>query len=53
MWAELNRLEKQIAYEAEEVQLRHQLAWAKVHVSEQESATLLQRIAKKNEVMSL
>ena len=53
MWAELNRLEKQIAYESEEVKLRHQLAWAKVHVSEQESATLLQRIAKKNEVMSL
>ena len=51
MYAELKRLEQQIAYDAEEVELKHQLAWAKVHISEKESAALLQRIANKNEVM--
>ena len=53
MYAELKRLEQQIAYDAEEVELKHQLAWAKVHISEKESAALLQRIAKKNEVMTM
>lgn len=53
MWTELERLKKQIAYDAEEDQLKQNLAWAKVHVSEQESAALLERIAKKNEVMRL
>ena len=53
MWTELERLAKQIAYGAEEIELKHQLAWAKVHISEQESAALLERIAKKNEVMRL
>ena len=40
-----------IAYDAEEAELKHQLAWAKVFVSEKESANLLEEIAKKNEVM--
>ena len=53
MYAELKRLEQQIAYDAEEVELKHQLAWVRVHASEKESAALLQRIAKKNEVMRL
>ena len=53
MYAELKRLEQQIAYDAEEVELKHQLAWARVHASEQEYAGLLQRIAKKSEVMRL
>ena len=42
-----------IAYDAEEAELKNQLAWAKVFVSEKESAKLLEEIAKKNEVMML
>ena len=53
MWTELERLKKQIAYDAEEAELHRQLAWSKVHVSQQESAALLQRIAEKNEVIRL
>ena len=53
MYAELERLKKLIAYDAEEAELKNQLAWAKVFVSEKESANLLEEIAKKNEVMML
>ena len=53
MYAELERLKKLIAYDAEEAELKNQLAWAKVFVSEKESAKLLEEIAKKNEVMML
>ena len=53
MYTELKRLEKQIAYDSEEVELKDQLAWARVHVSERESTTLLEQIAKKEEVVKL
>ena len=53
MYTELKRLEKQIAYDSEEVELKDQLAWARVHVSERESSTLLEQIAKKEEVVKL
>ena len=53
MYTELKRLEKQIAFDSEEVELKDQLAWARVHVSERESSTLLEQIAKKEEVVKL
>ena len=51
MWTQLERLKKEIAYDDEEIELKQQLAWAKVNVSRQESAALLEKIAKKNEVI--
>ena len=51
MWTQLERLKEQIAYDDEEIELKQQLAWAKVNVSRQESAALLEQIAKKNEVI--
>ena len=53
MYAELKRLEKQIAYDDEEGELLNQLAWARVNVSERESATIHEQIAKKQEVVRL
>ena len=47
----MERLKEQIAYDDEEIELKQQLAWAKVNVSRQESAALLEQIAKKNEVI--
>ena len=53
MYTELKRLEKQIAYDSEEAEAKDQLAWARVYVSERESATLHEQIAKKQEVVRL
>ena len=53
MYTELKRLEKQIAYDDEEGELLNQLAWARVNVSERESATIHEQIAKKQEVVRL
>ena len=53
MYTELKRLEKQIAYDSEEAEAKDQLAWARVYVSERESATLHELIAKKQEVLRL
>ena len=47
----MERLKKEIAYDDEEIELKQQLSWAKVNVSRQESAALLEQIAKKNEVI--
>ena len=46
-------LEQQIAYDAEEIELKHQLAWARVHISEQESAEMARKIATRIEVLIL
>ena len=43
-------LEQQIAYDAEEIELKDQLAWARVHNSEQESAEIARKIATRIEV---
>ena len=53
MYTELKRSEKQIGYDSEEVQLKDQLAWARVYVSEEESTTLDEQIAKKEEVVRI
>ena len=46
-------LEQQIAYDAEEIELKDQLAWARVHISEQESAEMARKIATRIEVLIL
>ena len=46
-------LEQQIAYDAEEIELKDQLAWARLHNSEQESAEMARKIATRIEVLIL
>ena len=53
MAEKLKVLEQQIAYDAEEIELKDQLAWARVHISEQESAEMARKIATRIEVLIL
>ena len=46
-------LEQQIAYDAEEIELKDQLAWARVHISEQESAEMARKIVTRIELLIL
>ena len=53
MAEKLKVLEVQIAYDAEEIELKDQLAWARVHISEKESAEMARKIATRIEVLIL